>query len=100
MSIRSRLAALEKRVAARNSPENQPVRITFMVMSVVPPDDERFFTWEVAEQPALTDNARVVFGGAVRLFATTAEQFKELRLQVEASLSGRRSTAAQSRSNH
>lgn len=86
MSIKARLAALEKRIAAAEAQAaaDKPFRITFSIMTVVSEDDERFYSWQVTDMSGAIDSPRLTYGGAVTFYAANQAQFKELREQYQA----------------
>ena len=86
MSIKARLAALEKRIAAAEAQaaSDKPFLITFSIMTVVSEDDERFYTWQVTDTPGAIDSPRLTYGGAVTFYAANQAQFQELREQYQA----------------
>lgn len=83
MSIKARLAALEKRLAATGA-NDKPFRITFSILTVVSEDDERFYSWQVTDTSGTIDSPRLTYGGAVTFYAANQAQFEELREQYQA----------------
>lgn len=86
MSLKQRIAALEKRLADRGK-EQQSINITFLVLTQADEQDPRFFTWDVEEEAAGQQSPALSFGGVVRLYARTGEQFKALTKQYKAAQS-------------
>lgn len=83
MSLKHRIAALEKQFAAKGRAE-QSVSLTFLLLTQADEHDPRFMTWSVEEAPEGRQSPVLTFGGVVRLYAKTGEQFRTLTEQYQA----------------
>lgn len=86
MSIRARLAALEKRMAESKARQEaaKPLLVTFCVMARVDEQDERFYTWAVTEPADTEARGAMFYGGTVTFYCASAEQFRALKAQYDA----------------
>lgn len=83
MSLKTRIAALEKRLAERGK-DDRAIGITFLILTQADEQDPRFFTWETEEATQDRLSSMLSFINVVRLYARTGEQFKALTEQYEA----------------